>query len=446
MQQLEQDHFNFFDLENDALEDAFYPDGIRISHKEIGQFFYPFMEEKFFPKRESDSGFFRFSKNIEQTGLLKMPLKIMPFQLISLDIWLCPASIGMIATRVKLIEDAELSDVLDFINYFRVLEPQLVEEMGASIEFDGHFETYYELINKKLLPYFHHYLVKYDDIKQYGGEVPFFEDERMYTAAYLQTEDEIDQQHLFRIGQVDGYDQDGEAYISSSNPSYIDQYVAEHVYERWSPNAYKIISNQVHVELTNAHYANKLRAQHEFFSTSYYNLIVHYFYKVMLLKLTFEHSEVSWEKDKFIVDELIEQITKFSSKYYFDEVCVRSEGREISQLLRKQFRIDSQYNEIKETLNELYRVLEDQAGDRQNQLLFVLTVFSMISGIYGMNLVIEGWKDGFTFSDIGKYNFFEWIAFILAVTGLVLSVVFVGSFLSQAVRKKIKQHKRELKR
>ena len=138
----------------------------------------------------------------------------------------------------------------------------------------------------------------------------------------------------------------------------------------------------------------------------------------MLLKLIFEHSELKFSKDKDIVEELIEQITKFASRYYFTEVSVRTEGKEISQYFRKVFRIDGLYHETKETLDELYRIQEDRSADRLNKLIFILTIFSMISGIYGMNLVIEMLGEPIQLSDIVDFTLFEWIALILAMLGL----------------------------
>ncbi|WP_269897691.1 hypothetical protein [Lysinibacillus sp. JK80] len=176
--------------------------------------------------------------------------------------------------------------------------------------------------------------------------------------------------------------------------------------------------------------------------THYYNLFIHYFYKMMLLKLSYEYSEIKWGKDKQVVNELIELITKFSARYYFEEVIVRTEGREIAQLLRKYFRINEHYVETKETLNSLYRTQEDQSDNRSNNLLFILTVFTVVSGIYGMNLVIEGWKDSSDFDSIGSYTLFEWVAFITALSGIGLSLVLVCFTAIKALQNTIRRFKK----
>ena len=443
--ELEKKGFTLFDIENEQLQDRYYPDGIKISHKELGQFFYPFIEDKLFPKRTSEHGFFRFSNTIEVEGELQTPSASTDFTVHSMDVWLCPANIGMIATRVALKGRREFSEAIDFAHFFRVLEPQLEEEMGAELTVDGAvYDTFYSLIKGQILPFFERYLVEYKDVVQYGGSAPFIEDERMYTTGFLVADEgEVDVTHLFRLGQMDGYGADGRPFISAANTQYVQRYVEDHMLDRWAPNAYTVTSNQAHMHLTNTAHAKQLKSIEAFYSTHYYTVIIYYFYKIILLKLSFEHSEIEWEKDKAIVDELIEAINKFSSHYYFDEVAVRSEGREISTMLRKQFRITAQYREIKETLNELYRILEDQADERLNDLLFILTIFTVISGIYGMNLFIEDLKGNIDWSKMTDYSFFEWISLIVALCGIGLSFFLVGNLVYRTASQRMKKRRRK---
>ncbi|MGM9951396.1 MAG: hypothetical protein ACI33P_14785 [Lysinibacillus sp.] len=443
--ELEKNGFALFDIENEQMQKQYYPDDIKISHKELGQFFYPFIEDKLFPKRTSEHGFFRFSKVIETEGQLQTPVTSTGFDIHSMDVWLCPANIGMIATRVKLQGDMEISEAINFAHYFRVLEPQLDEEMGATIEVEGkRYDTFFSLVKEALLPFIEPYLVEYKEVLQYGGSVPFFEDERMYTTGMLVTKrGEVDDTHLFRLGQMDGYSKSGHPFISAANEQYIRRYIEEHVLDRWAPYAYTVTSNQAHMHITGAPQAEKLKSIGKFFSTHYYMIIIYYFYKIILLKISFEHSEIEWKHDKAVVDELIEEITQFSAQYYFDEVAVRSEGRELSAMLRKQFRITQQYSEIKETLNELYRVLEDQADKRLNDLLFIMTIFTVISGIYGMNLVIEEWEGDIDWSKMKDYSIFEWICWVVALFGIGMSFFLVGNLAYRTISQKIKKRRRK---
>lgn len=102
-------------------------------------------------------------------GELHTPVVTTSFAIHSLDVWLCPANIGMIAIRVELKGKREVSEAINFAHFFRVLEPQLEEEMGAAITVDGEmYDTSYLLIKEHLLPFFERYLVEYKEVVQYG--------------------------------------------------------------------------------------------------------------------------------------------------------------------------------------------------------------------------------------------------------------------------------------
>ena len=423
--------FTFFNIHNTELENHFYGDHIQISHEELDQFFYPFVEAKLFPETSSDEGFLRFSQPLELQGTFQVREEAFPFTLLSIDITLCPFEIGVVTLRVAMQEEArDLSDVLDFIHFFRVMHAKLEEEKGSTLTVgDYTFYSTEELILSYLLPYIKPYLQKNSKMEGYYGSLPYFEDERMLSSAFIVCEEgaPIEDEHLFRIGQIDSKKPTGEPFISSTNELYINNYVTEHVHDRWAPNIYTMTSAQAQMTISNLPFSNAQGGLKDFMSTRYYNILIHYFYKIMLLKLTFEHSEIRWGKDKVVVETLIQKISKFSSRYYFGEIAVRTEGRELSQFLQKAFRIPPLYKEIKATLNELYRVQEDLAKGKHSQLLFVLTVYTVISGIYGMNLVIMDWKGEVDWSLVANYSIFEWITLITALSGIAIAFILILS-------------------
>ncbi len=423
---LQHEGFSFFTLDNIALESTFYGD-ITIIHEELAQFFYPFLEDKLFPNDMDSPHFMRFSKAFYTQGSLHHQESHINYEVMSIDVTLCPFGNGIVTVRTCITDTPhDISDSLTFIHYFRVLEAKLREEKGASHHFSfGHYSSTSELLFNYFIPYLKPFLLHQQD-HSYEG-LPFFEDERMFSSAYLIGDEqaEILPEHLFRLGQVDGRTPDGKPFISSTNPQYISNYVKEHTYTRWAPNSYIITSAQAQITLTNMAFKKCTHSLQEFMGTHYYNLFIHYFYKMMLLKLSYEYSEIKWGKDRQVVNALIELITKFSARYYFKEVIVRTEGRDLSQMLRKFFRMNEHYLETKETLDSLYRIQEDQSDNRSNNLLFILTVFTVVSGIYGMNLVIEGWKDSSDLGNIWSYTLFEWVAFITALSGIGLSLILV---------------------
>lgn len=443
-EQLENEGFTFFTLQNKELESAFYGEGIAVSHEEIAQFFYPFVEEKLFPPKSHKQDFTRYSKSFNVNGYLQSKNDRFSYQLVSIDITLCPFGNGIITTRLKMSEKVrEFSDVVNFIHYFRILEAKLDEEKGTSHHFSfGHYHSTSDLLFRHFLPSLKKYLIDYK-ANTFSG-LPFLEDERMLASAYLLCEEnaEITDDHLFRLGQVDGKTSDGQPFISSSNPEYIANYVAEHTHIRWAPTSYIVTSTQAQITLSNRSFPHSIRDIKKFMGTHYYNLLIHYFYKMMLLKVAFEHSEISWTQDKLVVNDLIELITRFSSHYYFDEVVVRTEGKEISHMLRKIFRIEERYLDTKTTLDNLYRALEDRSDKRNNKLLFILTVFTVVSGIYGMNVVIKEWSGEVKWSDVWQYSFLEWIALLTALSGITLSfgLIFFSTF--TVIRNHLRRYKR----
>ncbi|MET4563467.1 DNA-binding protein [Lysinibacillus parviboronicapiens] len=444
--ELTKENFSFFTLQNKSLEDAFYGESISISHEELAQFFYPFIEDKLFPDNSDRHDFIRFSKAFHAEGSLQYREDTFAYEIVSIDITLCPFGNGIITMRTKMTDSAhDFSDVLNFIHYFRVLEAKLWEEKGASHHFPfGHFSSTGDLLFKHFVPYLLPYL-PYQQADTYDG-LPFFEDERMFSSAFLLCKEgeKIVDEHLFRLGQVDGKKPDGNPFISSTNPHYIADYVKEHTHTRWAPNSYIVTSAQAQIAISNLSFKESKHSIEEFMGTHYYNLFIHYFYKMMLLKVSFEYSEISWRKDKLVVDELIELITKFSARYYFDEVVVRTEGKEISQALRKFFRINEHYIETKATLESLYRTLEDRSDNRNNRLLFILTVFTVVSGIYGMNLVIEEWDSTVDWKSIFGYTAFEWFALIIALSGIGLSLVLICYSIFTTFRNHFRRYKRNL--
>ncbi|MFJ7738165.1 hypothetical protein ACIQ2D_17760 [Lysinibacillus sp. NPDC097287] len=443
-EQLENEGFTFFTLQNKELENAFYGNDITVSHEEIAQFFYPFVEDKLFPTQSHAQDFLRFSKSFNVTGYLQSKHEIFPYELLSIDITLCPFGNGIITTRLKMTDEVrDFSDVVNFIHYFRILEAKLDEEKGTSHHFAfGLYQSTSDLLFQYFLPFLEDYLIDYKT-NTFGG-LPFLEDERMLASAYLLCKEnaEIIDEHLFRLGQVDGKKPDGQPFISSTNPDYITDYVAEHTHMRWAPTSYIVTSTQAQITISNRPFSHSIRDIEKFMGKYYYNLLIHYFYKMMLLKVSFEHSEISWNKDKFVVDDLIELITRFSSHYYFDEVVVRSEGKEISHMLRKIFRIQENYLETKTTLDNLYRALEDRSDKRNNKLLFILTVFTVVSGIYGMNLVIEEWNGQVNWSNVWKFSFFEWLALLTALSGITLSFVLICYSTFTVLRNHLRRYKR----
>ena len=447
MEQLDKKQFTFFNLNKEELQDLYYGEGIKIRHEELDQFFLPFVEAKLFPHSTNERGFLRYSKEVRESFSWEMDDVCIDFLVNSVDITLCPFGIGLITLRTEMKSEQEtLTDVLDFMSHFRVLVPKLEEDKGGRIHQNERvFTTTNELLLNYLCPLLEPFIIRNKKLEGYYGGLPFFEDERMLSSAFLIAAEGqvITNDQLYRMGQIDGKDLEGNDFISSTNLTYIESCIEKSVHDRWAPNTYTITSEHAQVTVSVMKQEHLKHEISQFMSVHYYNLMLHYYYKIMLLKLSFEHSEVSWAKDKQYVEELIELISKFYSRYYFGEVSVQTEGKELTHMLRQSFNLNHLFEEVKRTVDDLHRAQEKQTTKRHNFLLFMLTVYTVISGIYGMNLVIEDWKGKTDWSKIPGYSFFEWISLITALSGIALSGILLTSTGGRAVLNRYRKWKRD---
>ncbi|MFX3674263.1 MAG: hypothetical protein ACE3JQ_07440 [Paenisporosarcina sp.] len=441
--------YTFFTLNKKNLVDAYYGESIQVQNEELEQYFLPFIEHKLFPHEIKQDGFIRFSKKVNESFTQEIREESFSFSINSLDVTIGPFGIGFITIRAEMLKSGvEICDLLDFMNHFRVMEPKIEEEKGAVIKKDNQlFNTSNEFIFDYLCPTIKHFIIHDDKRAGYFGSLPFFEDERMLTSAFIITngDNPITPDHLYRMGQLDGKNTDGRPFMSTTNYEYIKRYVEKHVHDRWAPDSYTVTSEHAQITVSNKQVHQLVRPLSQFMGTHYYNLLLHYFYKIMLLRLSFEYSEIQWEQDEDYVEELIELITLFSSRYYFGEVSARTEGKELAHTYREIFHLDPLFDEVKQTLQELYRTQENKANKRHNMLLFMLTVFTVLSGIYGMNLVIEDWKGKTDWSKVPGYSFFEWISLITALAGISLSFILLTVTGVRGLWKRFRKWKRDQK-
>ena len=86
---------------------------------------------------------------------------------------------------------------------------------------------------------------------------------------------------------------------------------------------------------------------------------------------------------------------------------------------------------MKSTLTTLFQDEEKIKSKKFNSLLQILTFYTIISGIYGMNLVIEDLGGNIDWSKFAGFSLFEWIAVLVTGTGIVLSVFMVYFFIKR---------------
>lgn len=430
---LKSNQFEFYTLQQD---------GLGKEAQLLDQFFYPFIQEKLFYPLPSDNNFNRYKRNFEDGYEAQFNKEKIEFTLKEISIILCPFNSAILSVSIQLENNLKFATVMDFASNFRQLKYNPTLESSFQIIAENeHFSSSESLIIGKYISFIQPFIESKNQ-NGYVGSLPYFEDERMYTMITMRClDDDISDNELYRASQLDGTNQNGRLKVSSYNESYIEQYVATHNYDRWRPKLSIITTMQVQAIVTSLQQEDWDEVLLHYNTTLYYNFLIHYFYKVILLKLNYEHSTENWNNDIVIAESIVENITTFSSTLFFKQIAIRSSGRELSNKIRNAFYIDDLYTELKASVNDEYRVLEDENSDRYNQLLFFLTVFTVISGIYGMDLVIESWDKPLKWSALSTMSFFEVIAFFTGLIGIWLSLILVGSTIVRAVVHWIRKRK-----
>jgi hypothetical protein len=425
--QLEKDGFMAFSLGDTMQESMFYGPNYQVSHQDMERYYLPFTNNVLFPhEKDNESSFQRYSKRYELTGKLNTVHVDIPFTIHSVDVTLCPFDLGFITIRTDLnCEIANFSLALEFAKRFRVLQNISELDDRTTIKYDNSsYEEVEEFIFAVLVPGTIQFLDKESMNEVYFEKLPFFIDERMYVESFycLKEDTEITKEDQYRAARTDGLDEKGGPFMGATNIDYIKEYCVMHSYQRWGPNTYFTVDENAFSCITNQPMTIATKIANKMYGEYYYILLINLFQKIVLLKLSIEYSHVQLKLNQDTIEELIHSITTFSAKYYFIESVSQSQGKEIFTLVRKLYGIDELFQEVKLTLNDLFKYQSNHANKRSSYLLMILTIYTVISGIYGMNQVIEDLKGPIEWTKFLHYSAFEYLALIVTITGIVISL------------------------
>ncbi|MFS0766505.1 hypothetical protein [Peribacillus phoenicis] len=447
VEKLFEDNFVFLNLKDMEQQNQFYG-GHKVSHRKLEKYFMPYIEPILFPSNaKQKEGLRRFTKKLDIDCTFESPYLNTPFIIDSIDIFICPFHIGMMNLRITLPEGLSNDDVLYFGDTFRILEPIADDEEKTKVGCrENQYEQVKDFIFNELLPPIEEYIDEEQADPTYFGSLPFFIDERMYVISYtaFPEDRDISKNDLFRISELNGYDNDGEPYIGALNPDYIEKYYQERVYDRWGKETYYVTSMYHFACVTKATGKLERELASEMYGQHFYTVLIFFYYKIVLLKLAHEHSQIDVEKDQSDTEQLIFMITEFSAKYLFTEVNSTAIGKELFKKTDETFRIAPLYKEVKETLSYLYQNQDKLSGKSSNYLLQILTIYTVVSGIFGMNLYIEDWKGKLPWKAYMNYSLYEWVAVIVTTSGLVISSILGFFFLKKWLQEKKSRKKRML--
>jgi hypothetical protein len=426
---LQQGGFTRFFLDNKDLEHAYYGEGYCVSHEKMERSYLPFAAHVLFPREKDADSFRRFSRVNNLLCQLEMPFQSVNFRVLSTDVFLCPFELGFLTVRVAIEEEhLTYSTALEFADRFRTLEDVSYQDKQTYIHcHKKSFGQVEDFVFKNLVAGLEPFLDPAEIDGAYFETLPFFVDERMLVQAFygfnrVEEIDEISVELRYRASQLDGLNMEGKPYTSASDPEYIEQYTSEHCYSRWGPDTYYMTNEQTFCCLSRAESDIATQLINQMYGEYYYGLLLSIFHKIVLLKLANLHSRLRINHDYDEIENLIFLINKFSAKFYFLELISQSQGREIFFQLRKVYGNDALFDEVKMTLNDLFQYQDKFQAKRRDTLLMVLTVFTVISGIYGMNQVIEDLKAPIDWSKMLEYSAFEYLALFLTFSGIAVSL------------------------
>jgi hypothetical protein len=391
-------------------------------------------------KIDVEDSFQRYSKKTELDCAFHSEHSIIPFTIHSVDVIMCPFDLGFITIRTELnCESLNYTLALEFAKRFRVLQ-NVNKQDGRSFVHHNHLEykEVEDFIFEILVPNTLDYLDKESLKETYFEKLPFFVDERMYVQCFYSMEEgtEITLVDQYRASRIDGMDEKGNPFIGATNMDYIQEYCTIHAYNRWGPNTYFITDENAFCCITNQPHPISVKIANKMYGEYYYGLMINLFHKIVLLKFSHQYSHVQLELNQDKIEELIRSITTFSAKYYFIEIVSQSQGKEIFIQLRKLYGNDELFVEVKQTLNDLFKYQSNFSNKRSSYLLRILTIYTVIGGIFGMNQVIENLKGPIDWSKMRQYSIFEYIALVVTISGIIISLGLTVSTLWQLVKKR----------
>lgn len=428
--------FEPFRLDRLELEGRYYGPNRRVSHRRMERYYLPFTGQVLFPGDHRPDAFRRFSKSLDgMRAELSVPEARYPFVVHSADVFLCPYDTGFVTLRVEMEARGgglTFTDAIEFADRMRTMEDLNGPDRRAAVMHgEARYEEVEDFLFRAIVPELLPYLDRLPMEGTYFEKLPFLMDERMFVVGFYAFPEgaDISLEDRYRAARLDGRGPDGRPAINASHRAYIEDYCRRYGYDRWAPDTFYATDENCFCCLTRlpAERAGFLSSQ--MYGEFYYGLLLNLFHRIVLLKLSNAYSRVQIQRKPDETEDLIRDITSFSAKYYFLEVVAQTSGREIFIQMRSVYGNDELFKDVKQTLTDLFKYQENRTSKHSSQLLTVLTIYSVMSGIYGMNQVIEDLDSPVRWGVLGTYSAFQWIALGVAFTGLLVSASLAANVL-----------------
>lgn len=432
---LEQHGYQFYNDRTATLVD--YGDQLKDNIEQLKQYFMPYIEGQLFSKQHED-GFKRFFKPIATQGQLLDDDQSSPFLITSIEWFICPFQIAFFIIHVKHSEDATFKQTKALMKAIRDFHGDHV------FQFDDHsYHSLVSYVNDVLFRHLPAFQIKKTETS-FTRSFENFQDRLLLASHFITTNDDVDDRTLFLLNEGEGSFIKNMTMANYISDDYIERYLEAHEFKRYDPYVRYIQNDDIGTMVTTFQHSDQTWQQMKryFNGPLFYQIFYHYFLKMTLLRFSNDYAHLEWQKDKGYVRELVKNMTIFEAHYYFYETSTQSEEMDISTLLRKSLDLQRVYEEAMSSLNHLFTIQEQIADMQQNDLLFFLTMSTVVSGAFGMNLIIEDWKGGLSLSMFDDYSFLEWFVFVITMLSIVAVVFFTLRQFLIVLRTKQQQRKR----
>lgn len=82
----------------------------------------------------------------------------------------------------------------------------------------------------------------------------------------------------------------------------------------------------------------------------------------------------------------------------------------------------------------MFEYQSNYTNKRASYLLRILTIYTVISGIYGMNQVIEDLKGPINWRKMQDYSVFQYFALVVAISGILIGISLAFDSLRQLIK------------
>ncbi|MHB2148297.1 CorA family divalent cation transporter [Calditrichota bacterium LG25] len=183
--------------------------------------------------------------------------------------------------------------------------------------------------------------------------------------------------------------------------------LSQATYKRWSNYAtfygYSRFSSVMLVTTNEPENARDFsHVLHSHFHTMYYQIaVLLFFYRGALLAFSRRSAKIVklfqkgiQKKGKQLLERLQKEFLLFRNRFWFKEVTAQDQGIEMFQKWAEQMNIFELMEDVKTEIRELYDYIEYKNEQRENRLLFIITLIgafllpvSVITGFLGMNIL-----------------------------------------------------------